>query len=345
MKAVGFYEHGTLDNYELLDVDRPEIGPGEVLVDVKASALNYMDLFAVWQLDNYVQDYPFWGGGDVAGEIAELGADVADWSEGDRVVVIPFISCGDCRFCDRGQEMLCESFRMLGEMRRGGHAEYIRMDAGNLISIPDHVDYETAASVPVAGGTAWRALVSRGEVRSTENVLIVGATGGVGTFSVQICEDVLDVDTLYATTSSEEKAEFLRELGVDHVVDYTEDRFDEAIWELTDADGVDVCYNNVGGETWVQSMRTLRWGGRLLTSGATVGPNPETEIRQIFVRQLDVIGSSGANSWELEALFEYVRAGDVEPVIQETHPLEDFMTAFEKMDNRDLYGKILLTQD
>ncbi|WP_254533165.1 alcohol dehydrogenase catalytic domain-containing protein [Natrinema gelatinilyticum] len=345
MKAVGFHEHGPLSNYDLLTVPTPEVDDDEVLVDVKASALNYMDLFAVRELDHYVPQYPFWGGGDVAGVVAEVGANVTRWSEGDRVVAVPFISCGDCRFCVRGEEMLCEEFTMMGEMRRGGHAEYVAMPEKNLIPIPDDTGFVTAASVPVAGGTAWRALVPRAAVQPTEDVLVVGATGGVGTFSVQICKNVLNVDTLYATTSSEEKAEFLRDLGVDYVVNYTEERFDEAIWELTDKQGVDVCYNNVGGDTWVKSMRTLRWGGRLVTSGATVGPNPATEIRQLFMRQLDVVGSSGANSYELAELYEYVWSGDVEPVIDDTFPLEEYMTAFERMDDRKLYGKVVLTQE
>lgn len=344
MRAVGFHEHGGVENLELLSVPTPEPGPEEVLVDVKAAALNHQDLIAVRELDHYIPEYPFWGGGDTAGVVAECGERVDDWAVGDRVVVNPAHSCGDCEFCLQGEQSMCANYEVLGEHRKGGFAEYISVPQENLLTVPDDYDLQTAAAAPMAAGTAWRALADRAEVRPDDDVLIVGATGGVGSYAVQFATGVLNARTLYGTTSSEEKAEFLRDLGVDHVIDYTEEDFDSRIWELTDGRGVDVCYNNVGGDTWVQSMRTLRWGGRLVTSGATVGPNPETEIRQLFMRQLDVIGSSGANTYELAELYEYVWSGDVEPVIDETFPLEEYMTAFERMDDRQLYGKVVLTQ-
>lgn len=328
MQAVGFHEHGPLENYELLEVDRPTIDDDEVLVDVRASALNHMDLFAVRELDMYVPSYPFWTGGDVAGEVAAVGESVTDWAVGDRVVLNPFFPNHDT----------------LGEMRPGGHAEYVAHPADLLFEIPDHVDFETAAAVPIAGGTAWRALSTRGELRPYEELLVVGATGGVGSFAVQIATEIFNVKTVYGTTSTEPKAEFLRDLGVDTVINYEEESFDERIWELTDKSGVDAVYNCVGGPTWTKSMRSLREGGRLITSGATAGPNPETELRLLFIRQLDFIGSSAATNEELETFFEYVWDGTVEPVIQATFSLSEYETAFQKMDNRELYGKVLFTQ-
>ncbi len=345
MQAVGFHEHGPIDNYELLTVDRPSIESNEVLVDVRASALNYMDLFAVRELDHYVPEYPFRTGGDVAGTVAEVGSAVGGWEHGDRVLINPYMSCGECGACRRGEQLFCPDFEMLGEMRQGGHAEYIAVPDDYLISIPDHVSFETAASVPVAGGTAWRALTTRGELKPYEELLIVGATGGVGTFAVQIATEVFNVRQLYATTSTEDKAEFLTELGVDHTINYVEESFDRRIWELTDQTGVDAVYNCVGGPTWTQSMRALRHGGRLITSGATAGPNPETELRLLFIRQLDHIGSSGATPDEVEALCEYVWDGTIEPVIQETYSLDEYETAFRKMDDRELYGKVLFVQE
>ncbi len=345
MKAVGFHEHGPIENYELLTVERPSVGTDEVLVDVKASALNYMDLFAVRELDHYVPSYPFWTGGDVAGVIAETGSNVSEWDGGERVLVNPYLSCRTCPACLRGESLACPNFEMLGEMRHGGHAEYLAIPAHALIPIPDHVSFETAAAVPTAGGTAWRALATRGELKPYEEVLIVGATGGVGSFAVQIATAVFNVETLYATTSSEEKAEFLRDLGADHVINYVEESFSRRVWELTEKTGVDAVYNCVGGPTWVDSLRTLRHGGRLITSGATAGPNPETELRLIFIRQLDCIGSSGATPDELETLCSYVWNGAVEPVIQETFALESYEEAFGKMDDRELFGKVLFVQE
>lgn len=345
MQAVGFHEHGPIENYELLTVDRPSVNTDEVLVDVRASALNYMDLFAVRELDHYVPEYPFWTGGDVAGMVDRVGSTVSGWDRGDRVLVNPYLSCGECSMCRQGKPLFCPNFEMLGEMRRGGHAEYVTVPADSLVPIPEHVSFETAASVPVAGGTAWRALATRGELKPTEALLIVGATGGIGTFAVQIATEVFNVRTLYATTSTEEKAEFLTTLGVDHVINYVEDEFDKRIWDLTDRTGVDVVYNSVGGPTWTQSMRSLRNGGRLITSGATAGPNPETELRLLFIRQLDHIGSSGATAAELETLCEFVWDGTIEPVIQDTYSLEEYDTAFRKMDDRELFGKVLFVQE
>lgn len=345
MSAVGFREHGDIENFELLEVERPEPGQGEVLVDVAAAALNHQDLFAVRELDHYVPDYPFWGGGDISGRIAKLGDDVDGWSVGDRVVVNPAVTCGECEFCIQGEHSMCAEYKVYGEHRKGGFAEYVTVPEENLVTVPDEYDLEEAAAAPLAAATAWRALSTRGDIKPYEDVLIVGATGGVGTYSVQIAKNVFNVDTLYATTSTAEKAEFLRGLGVDHVINYTEEDFDERIWEMTNKRGVDVVYNNVGGNTWVPAMRSLRNGGRLIVSGATAGPNPPTEIRLIFVRQLEVIGSTQNSRQDFNEIMSHIWDGAVEPIIQATYPLEEYHTAFEKMADRELYGKVLLTQD
>ena len=345
MRAVGFHEHGDIDQLELLDVPVPTFEPDEVLVDVKATSLNHQDLFAVRELDHYITDYPFWGGGDIAGVVREVGEDVEDWSEGDRVVVNSRIACQECDMCLSGEQSMCRNFRVYGEHRRGGFAEYVDVPERNLHAMPDDVAFETAAAVPIAAGCAWRGLASRAELTPSDELLIVGATGGVGTYAVQIAADVFGVDTLYATTASEAKAEVLRDLGVDHVVNYSEESFDSRIWELTEKQGVDVVYNTVGGETWVPSMRCLRPGGTLVTSGATAGPNPETEIRLVFMRQLEVVGSTSHSHRDFTDMLEQVWAGKIEPVIQETHPLDEYETAFEKMANRELYGKVVLTQE
>lgn len=345
MRAVGFREHGDIEKFEILDVDIPSIGGNEVLVDVAAAALNHQDLFAVRELDHYVPDYPFWGGGDISGRIAECGERVERWEVGDRVVVNPAVTCGTCEFCIQGQHSMCVDYKVYGEHRKGGFAEFVRVPAENLIEIPNGYDIVDAAAAPLAAGTAWRALATRGQIKPYEDLLIVGATGGVGTYSVQIAQNVFNVDTLYATTSTESKAEFLDDLGVDHVINYTEQAFDERIWEMTDKRGVDVIYNNVGGETWTQAMRAVRNGGRLIVSGATAGPNPETEIRLIFVRQIEVIGSTQNTRSEIEEVLEYVWDGTIEPVIQDIFAFEEYERAFSKMANRELYGKVIISQE
>lgn len=345
MTAIGFHEHGDLDNLDRLSVPQPTPRDDEVLVAVEGAALNHQDLFAVRELDHYVPDYPFWGGGDVAGVIESVGRDVVGWEPGDRVVVNPAINCGECEFCIQGEHSQCENYEVFGEHRKGGFAEYMTAPAKNLLSVPDEYNLVKAAAAPMAVGTAWRMLATRADVDPYDDVLIVGASGGVGSYAVQIAKNVFNVDTLYTTTSTEEKAEFLRDLGADHVIDYTEERFDARIWKLTDERGVDVVINNVGGETWTQSMRALRNGGKLVTAGATAGPNPETEIRLIFVRQLDVHGSTTHTKRSFEQAMNYVWDGTVEPVVQETFPFSEYEHAFELMANRELYGKVVLTPE
>lgn len=345
MRAVGFHEHGDIDNFQMLSVTKPKPGPEDVLVDVTAAALNHQDLIAVRELDHYISDYPFWGGGDIAGVVAECGERVDDWAVGDRVVVNPAHSCGECEFCLQGEQSMCANYEVLGEHRKGGFAEYASVPRENLLSVPAGYDLTTAAAAPMAAGTAWRALADRAAVRPDDAVLIVGATGGVGTYAVQYATEVLNARTVYGTTSSEEKMAFLRDLGVDHVIDYTEEDFASRIWELTDERGVDVVYNNVGGETWVPSMRALTHGGRLVLSGATAGPNPSTELRLMFVRQLEIYGSTTHSRSAFETAMGFIFDGTVEPVVQERLPLEEFERAFEMMEQRKLYGKIVLTQD
>lgn len=343
MRAVGFHEHGGVGQFELLDVETPEAERGEVLVEVAACALNHQDLIAVRELEHYIPDYPFWGGGDVAGRIADVGPGVDDWDAGARVVVDPAMPCGECEFCIQGEGSMCTDYEVLGEHEKGGFAEYIAVPAENLYPVPEDYPLERAAAAPMAGGTAWRALAHRGDVEPYHDVLVVGATGGLGTFSVQFAKRVLNVDTLYTTTSTEEKADFLRDLGADHVIDYTEESFSERVWELTEGRGVDVVYNSVGGETWVPSMRALANGGVLVTSGATAGPNPETEIRLLFVRQFDIRGTTTHNRHQFRQAMNYVFEGPVDPVVDATYPLEEYDRAFRKMDDRQLKGKVVLT--
>lgn len=346
MTAVGFDEHGDpLNRLSVLDVPRPSPAADEVLVDVKATALNHLDVFTVRELDHYVPEYPFWTGGDVAGVIAETGADVENWEEGDRVLVNPIFTCGTCEYCRKGDQQLCPHLETLGEHRHGGLAEYVAVPDTNLFAVPDDIDLVRASAVPIAGSTAWGALSTRGDLKPFDEALIVGATGGVGTYAVQIAKDVFGVDTLIATTSTDEKAAFLRDLGVDHVIDYTETEFDREVWDLTDGRGVDLCYNSVGGETWTRSLRSMAQGGRVITSGATAGPNPETELRLIFIRGLDVLGSSVDRYQGFYELLDYVWDGTIDPVIDDTFALRDYEEAFRRIVDRELYGKIVLTQD
>lgn len=325
MEAVGFHEHGSVENVELLTVPKPEIRRDEVLVDIKATSLNHHDVFTVRELEDQPDSYPYWLGMDFAGDIAAVGDEVEQWEVGDKVL------------------MLAGGY---GNARTGAFCEYVDAKPDDLIELPSNISYADAAAIPIAGGTAYKALMNTGTIQGNDDFLMVGGTGGVGTFAIQIANAVANVNNLYATTSSERKAEFLRDIGVDHVIDYTEEKFDRAIWNLTDKRGVDIVYDCVGGDSWTRSMRSLKrsGGGRLVTSGATMDPNPATEIRLLFTREIQLLGSNGWTREGLKELVEFVADGTVDSIVQDTYSLEEYGTAFEKMVNRELIGKVVLTQ-
>ncbi len=343
MQAVQFTEHGGTEVIEYGEFPDPEPERDEVLVDVKAGALNHLDVWTRKGLPGISLDMPHIPGSDGAGEVMEVGEGVTRFEPGDRVALAAGVSCGKCEYCRHGQHSMCVKFHIIGEHVRGVHSELAAVPEDNLIPVPEGVSWETAAAAPLVFQTAWRMLLTRGEVTPGEHVLVLGASGGVGHAAVQIADYA--GATVYATGSSQAKLDHARELGADHVIDYEDEDFVQQIRELTGKRGVDVVVDHIGAATWQDSLKSLAKGGRVLTCGATTGGNPETDINRIFWNQLSVIGSTMASYGEVDDVMELVWDGTFEPAIREVLPMSETARAHEMLENREGFGKVVVKPD
>ncbi|RXK51845.1 zinc-binding dehydrogenase [Halorientalis pallida] len=343
MQAVQFSEHGDTDVIEYDEFPDPEPADDEVLVDVKAAALNHLDVWTRRGLPGIDLEMPHIPGSDAAGVVTEVGTDVDRFEEGDHVAVSAGVSCGSCEFCRDGEPTMCVDFHILGEHVRGVHAEQAAVPADNLVPVPDHVDWEVAGSASLVFQTAWRMLVTRADLKPGETVLVLGASGGVGHAALQIAKYV--GAEVYATASSEEKLEYADELGADEVINYEQEDFDDAIRDITGYRGVDVVVDHIGAATWDKSLASLAKGGRLVTCGATTGPNPETDVNRIFWNQLEVIGSTMGTPGEVDDVLELVWEGEFEPRIRDTLPMSETARAHEMLQDREGFGKVVVRPD
>jgi len=303
---------------------------------VAACALNYHDLFTLRGMPGIKVPMPIIMGIDMAGSIAAVGPDCGNWKEGDRVLVDPFLR---------------ERYGLLGETLDGGLAEYCRVPAAQLIALPNHVSFEKAAALPVAYGTAYRMMVARGGMAldgsaAGRKVFILGASGGVGTCCVQLAK--LSGAEVIVAASSQEKLDKLRALGADHGIDYSRGDFMQDLHALAGKPrvwgegGVDVIVNFTGGDTWVPSIKSLRKGGRLLTCGATAGFDPNTDLRYIWTFELNILGSNGWLREDLHALLDLVGDGRLDPPVDLRVPLADVSQAFQALENRTAFGKVIV---
>ena len=346
MQAVQFSEHGGREVLEYGDFDDPEIESDEVLVDVKAAALNHLDVFTRYglgALNRLDLEMPHIPGSDAAGVVEDVGDDVARFEPGDRVAVSAGIACGHCEFCREGDQTRCVDYQILGEHTRGVQSEYTAVPADNLVPVPEGVDWETAAAAPLVFQTAWRMLVTRAELTAGESILVLGASGGVGHAAVQIA-DYIGAE-VYATASTDEKLDYATELGADHVINYDEKEFDEEIADLTDGRGVDVVVDHIGKATWQDSLHSLAKGGRVVTCGATTGRDPETDINAIFWNQLEIYGSTMGTPGEVDDVLELVWDGAFAPRIRETFPMSEIADAHEMIEEREGFGKVVVVPD
>ncbi|RME84055.1 MAG: alcohol dehydrogenase [Caldilineae bacterium] len=340
MKAIGFYEHGDIDKLQFLELPRPEPARGEVLINVKAVALNHLDLWVLGGLPALKLEMPHIGGSDIAGLIAGLGDGVVGLQVGQRVVVNPTLSCGNCAWCRRGEDSLCDEFGVIGEHCRGGAAEYVVVPARNVMPMPDDFSFIEAAAVPLVFLTAWRALITRGQLRPGESVLILGASGGVASAAIQIAR--LAGATVYAVTSSPDKMEKARALGADWVVDRTQENWSSAVYNATNRQGVDLVLENVGAATWFDSLRSARKGGRIVTYGATSGPRPQTDIRYIFWKQLTILGTTMSTRSEFDDVMNLVWQGKLKPVVDSVFPMEEAHAAYRRLQAGEQFGKVVI---
>lgn len=329
MRAVVIYEHGGLDKLVLDDVPDPTPARGEILLRVKAVGLNYLDVFVRRGMPGLPIDLPRISGGDVAGEAAALGEGVQSVEVGQRLLIDPAVKMPD------------GTLGALGESTTGGLSEYMTVSAENAIPLPHDVSYERAAALPIAYGTAWRMLRTRGRVRAGESVLVLGASGGVGTGAVQIAKMMGCV--VFAAASSENKLQRLKELGADYLVNYAaHPEFHRYVRGLTDGEGVDVVVNYTGGDSWVRSLKSVKRGGRILTCGATAGFDPPTDIRYIWRKEMDIIGSDGWRRQDLLELLDAVRDGRITPVIGAVLPLDQTAEGHRLLEEREIFGKAIV---
>lgn len=338
MKAVRYHEHGPPDVLRYEDADAPTAKPGEVVLEVKAASVNHLDIWLRRGLPGVKVTFPRVPGADAAGVIVESKAD--GFKKGDRVVVDPGKCCWRCEFCGGDNHSMCKDYSIIGEHEDGCYAERVAIPATNAIALPDHVDFETAAAAPLVYLTAYRMLMTRARVRAGETVLILGAGAGVGTACLQIAR--LAGARVIATAASDEKCAKLAALGADHVVNYAREDFSKAVRRITDKRGVDVVVDYVGKDTWTRSLLSLRRGGRLVTCGATTGYDPPEDIRQIFYRQIEVIGSTMGSRRELLAALSLVFDGRLKPVVDRTLPLREAAEAHRLIEGRGVFGKLLL---
>lgn len=341
MKAILFREHGGPDKLLLEEIPQPEIGPSDVLVRVRTAALNHLDLWLRKGLPNVKLPMPHVGGCEGAGEVAKVGSAVNHVREGDRVMITPGWSCGRCEYCLNNFDSMCLSYGMLGVRRPGTLAEYISVPAETLYPLPETLSFEESASIPLVFLTAWHMLVSRAGVRPGEDVLVQAAGSGVGIAAVQIAK--LLGARVFATASTNEKLEKAKALGADILINYKEKDFAEEIRRITAKRGVDIIIEHTGQENWDKNILSLARCGRLVTCGATSGPDAKLDLRYIYSRHLNILGSYMGSKRDLLEMLRFVREGRLKPVIDSVFPLSETRAAQQKMEERNVFGKIVIT--
>jgi NADPH:quinone reductase-like Zn-dependent oxidoreductase len=338
MHAVRFHQHGGPEVLRDEEVPDPEPDPGEALVRVRACALNHLDLWQRRGLPRVTIPMPHIPGSDVAGEVAAPASGLA---VGTRVMLQPGVSCGRCEACLSGQDNECPRYEVLGYLNHpGGYAEYVKVPLQNLVPIPDHLDFVTAAAFPLTFLTAWHMLIACAGLRRGEDVLVLAAGSGVGQAAIQIA--VLHGARVFATAGSAEKLERARSLGAHEVIHHHEQDIVEEIQRLTNRRGVDVVIEHVGEATWAKSVRSLARRGRLVTCGATTGANGTLDLRALFAKQLTIRGSYMGTKGELLRAAPFFFAGQLKPVVDRTFPLEQAAPAQRRLEESGQFGKIVL---
>lgn len=342
MKAVIFKEHG--DPNQLLyrtDVPEPQIGPEEVLLRVRACALNHLDIWTRQGIPGITIPLPHILGCDIAGEVEQIGTNVKGISKGLRVVVAPGISCGHCKWCHAGWDSLCDQYKILGSQIDGGYAEFVKVPAQNLIPITDRFSWKEWASCPLVFLTAWHMLVTRAELKKGETVLIQAGGSGVGIAAIQIAKKLIEARVI-TTVGSDEKIERAKVLGADEVINYTKTDFAKKARELTEGQGVHVVLEHIGAETFEKSLTALAKKGRLVTCGVTSGGSAKIDLRFLFVRQHSIFGSYMGGRNELNEVLGFIKQGRLKPIVDTIFPLEEARQAHKRMLDRKNFGKIVL---
>ena len=342
MKALVFDRHGDLDNVRLMDRPVPIPGSGEVLVEIHAAALNRLDLWVLEGWPGLHLKLPHIMGSDGAGIIVGVGDGVGRFKQGDRVAINPTI-CNDPadHFARLGYDNMCDDYALFGEHVDGFYADYAVVPQRNLLALPGPVPFETASAASLVFVTAWHSLITRGNLRPGESVLIVGAGGGVNTAAIQIAH-LVGAGPILVVGSSATKLALAHELGADAVINRHEVDWSREVYQLTNKRGVDVVVDNVGAATFQKSLRALRRGGRLLTVGNSSGPRFEIDNRYLFGKHLTIIGSTMGTTLDYERVMGLVFKGRLRPVIDTVYPLDQGSIALRRLQDGDVIGKLVL---
>lgn len=340
MKCVRIYKHGGPDKLIYEDALVPKIGAGEVLVNVVATSVNHIDLWMRQGLPGVKFQLPMIPGVDAAGIVAETGNAVTHVKVGDRVVIAQGISCGHCRHCLNGNDNLCKDYLLIGEHRDGADAEYLAVPGRNVLPLSEKISFEGAAATALVFLTAWQMLVDKAQVNPGDDVLVNGVSSGVGSAAFQIAK--LYGARVIATTSTEEKAAKAKELGADEVINYKSQNILEEVRHLTGKRGVDIVIDHVGKSMWEQSIKSLTKGGKLVTCGATSGYEAVTDLRYVYYKQLQILGSTMGKKGDLITIFKFIEQGKLKPVINRVMPLKDVREAHRLIEEGKHFGKVVL---
>jgi NADPH:quinone reductase-like Zn-dependent oxidoreductase len=340
MKAVRFHQHGGLDVLKYEEAPNPQIQTNEVLVKVRTCALNHLDLWlrvgvATWKLA-----MPHIAGSDISGEVVEIGAGVTRLRPGDRVLLSPGISCGQCEECFKGRDSACRGYTLFGVGVDGGYAEYVKSPEVNVIPIPGDLSFDEAAAVPLVFVTAWHMLMTRAQLKPGEDLLVIGAGSGVGSAAIQLAK--LIEARVIAVAASDEKLEKARALGADAVINRRTQSIADEVKRLTDKRGVDVVFDHVGVAVWEACFDSLATYGRLVTCGTTSGPLVTLNLQALFGRQRAILGSFMGGKGELMEALKFIGQRKLKAVIDSAFPLREAAAAQRKMESGEFFGKILL---
>ena len=338
MKAVRIHQFGGPEVLQYEDVPDPQLHKDQVLVRVKACSLNHLDVWVRKGLPGV--KLPHILGSDIAGEVAEVGEYLSGFKVGQRVLVAPMHFCGHCPKCVAGLQNQCRVFTVLGNAVDGGDCELIAVPAASVIPIPDSLDFNQAASVPLVFVTAWHMLVGRAQVRPGQTVLVLGASSGVGIAAIQIAK--LFHCRVITTAGDESKLDKARALGADYGINHYQQKISDEVRKITKKEGVDIVIEHVGAATWDESVKSLKTGGTLVTCGATTGPSVGIDLRHLFARQLSLLGSYMGTMGELHEVLGHIFAGRLKPVLDRAFPLSELRAAHEYLEKSQMFGKIVV---
>ncbi|RKY89444.1 alcohol dehydrogenase [candidate division KSB1 bacterium] len=340
MKASIFYQHGGLDVLKYEDVKEPRIDADEVLIRVKACAMNHLDLWLRDGLPGIKIPLPHILGADISGIVEECGNVVSNVKTGDEVLLAPGLGCGHCEQCLSGNDNLCRYYTIIGYMVDGGYAEYVKVPSKNVIPKPDNLTFEEASAIPLVFLTAWHMLVKRVNLKPGEVVLIHAAGSGVGSAAIQIAK-MLGAKVI-ATASTREKLKKAEELGADFTINYQTTNFYQEVRKITNKKGVNVVFEHTGTATWDKSVKSLATNGRLVTCGATSGYEANLNLRFLFAKHISIYGSYMGGISEVWEVIKFFKEGKLKPVIDRTLTLKEASKAHKIMESRKQFGKIIL---